>query len=233
LIDFDEKEHFVLLFLFQFPVMTSNFGLLVRPLYGSMCWGRSILGQNHLEGLAVRNLALVTGILTILSSSVLADTATPPSVQSPAPVLNCPAAEYDQFNFMIGEWVAGPSNGTSRDDRSRWDALANGCAILENWTAKGGNKGYSFNYYDLSDKKWHQNWIGANGDAVHFIGDWNGKMMAFRAEDVSSPQMQNVVLTMTFEPLPDGSVRQTGKTSSDGGKTFQFSYQLIYQRPAK
>ena len=35
---------------------------------------------------------------------------------------------------------------------------------------------------------------------------------------------------MTFEPRPDGTIRQSGTMSTDGGKTFQPSFDLIYTR---
>jgi hypothetical protein len=54
--------------------------------------------------------------------------------------------------------------------------------------------------------------------------------MQFRADDVATPQKQNVVLTMTFEPRPDGTIRQSGTMSTDGGKTFQPSFDLVYTR---
>jgi hypothetical protein len=54
--------------------------------------------------------------------------------------------------------------------------------------------------------------------------------MELRADDVSTPQKQSVVLTMTFEPRPDGTVRQSGTQSSDGGKTFSPAFDLIYAK---
>ena len=54
--------------------------------------------------------------------------------------------------------------------------------------------------------------------------------MEFRADDVSTPQKQPVVLTMTFEPRPDGTVRQSGTQSTDGGKTFSPAFDLIYTK---
>jgi hypothetical protein len=35
---------------------------------------------------------------------------------------------------------------------------------------------------------------------VHYIGSWVNGKMEFRADDISTPQKQKVVLTMTFEP---------------------------------
>jgi hypothetical protein len=173
---------------------------------------------------------IVLVCMSLIAASMASADVLPPKPQPAAAPVNCPAPEYRQFDFMAGAWVAGPSNANRRDDRSRWDKLANNCGLIENWTNQGGNKGYSLNYFDMADRKWHQHWIGADGDAVHFIGEWTGTMMAFKADDIATPGGGRQVLSMTFEPLPDGSVRQTGKISTDGGKTFALSYQLLYER---
>jgi hypothetical protein len=179
--------------------------------------------------------AVLSVSLAVLGCSfALAQTAPAPAgPPAPPPNLDCPGAEYDQFNFMVGEWVAGPTSGDKRPAKSRWDSLHTGCSILENWMPQSGQNGYSINYYDQADKKWHQHWVDAAGDAVHYIGEWKNGKMEFRAEDVSTPSMDKVVLTMTFEPKADGSVRQSGTMSTDGGKTYQPSFDLTYQRPPK
>lgn len=158
-----------------------------------------------------------------------ADTPAPPQ-PTPAAKLGCPAPENRQFDFMAGSWVVGQTGKIATPSQSKWTVQAQGCSIQENWFPSGKEGGNSINYYDLADKKWHQHWIGADGDAVHYIGAWTGTKMEFRAEDVSTPQMQNVILTMTFEPMPDGSVRQSGTQSVDGGKTFQPSFDLTYRK---
>ena len=65
---------------------------------------------------------------------------------------------------------------------------------------------------------------------MHYTGSWTGSKPEMRAGDVSTPQKQNVIVTMTFEPLANGTVRQSGTQSVDGGKTFQPSFYLIYTR---
>ena len=102
--------------------------------------------------------------------------------------------------------------------------------ILESWASARGGSGHSLNVYDQADGKWHQTWIDATGDQVHYIGTWVNGKMEFRADDVATPQKQKVVLTMTFEPRPDGTIRQSGTMSTDGGKTHTTSFDLVYTR---
>ncbi|MBI1211575.1 MAG: hypothetical protein GC190_08945 [Alphaproteobacteria bacterium] len=110
--------------------------------------------------------------------------------------------------------------------------LDRGCAILESWTGSNGGTGHSLNVYDQADGKWHQTWVGTTGNQVHYVGALKDGAMQLASDDVSTPQMAPVKLTMTFEPRPDGTVRQSGTISTDGGKTFQPSFDLIYS-PAK
>ena len=162
-------------------------------------------------------------LLLILGGAAFADAA-------PAAQPGCGAPEYRQFDFMIGEWVVGPTGKPETPAKARWDAQGKGCSIIENWLPKSGANGNSINYFDAADQKWHQLWVGADGNAVHYMGAWTGKTLELRAEDITTPQMTKVVLTMTFEPLADGSVRQSGTRSEDGGKSFHPSFDLTYRK---
>ena len=65
---------------------------------------------------------------------------------------------------------------------------------------------------------------------MHYVGSWTGSKLELKADDISTPKKAHVVLTMTFEPLPNGDVRQSGTQSTDGGKTFLPSFDLTYKR---
>jgi hypothetical protein len=154
------------------------------------------------------------------------------AAEAPAPPPNhrCPGPEYQQFMFWLGDWdVTRAANGQPAG-RNMIELAAGGCALLERWTSVGIHSGNSINVYDQADGKWHQYWVDSTGDLVHYVGAWAGGKMLFRADDVATPQKQNVVLTMTFEPRADGTVRQTGTISTDGGKTFEPSFDLIYTK---
>lgn len=181
------------------------------------------------RGTTMRTLAVAMSSL-VFAVVARADAAPPPAPQAPSGPQGCSAPEYRQFDFMAGEWNVGPTGKGDAPSRAKWAVQGKGCSIQENWFPKSGGNGNSINYFDLADKQWHQHWIGADGDAVHYVGAWTGKKMEFRADDISTPQMAKVVLTMTFEPLADGSVRQSGTQSTDGGKTFQPAFDLTYRK---
>lgn len=178
----------------------------------------------------MRNIIVGAGFIAISSTVALAQGTPPAQPQSKPPNFGCPGPEYQQFKFWIGEWRVTTTNGGKFAGDSKIELLDAGCVILENWKGGSGNSGHSLNVYDQADGKWHQTWIDATGDQVRYIGTWTSGKMEFRADDVSTPQKQNVILTMTFEPRPDGTVRQSGTTSTDGGKTFTTSFDLIYTR---
>lgn len=168
-------------------------------------------------------LALATSLAVTASAFAQGANQAPPNY-------GCPGPEYQQFKFWVGEWDVVTTAANKPAGQSKIELLAAGCIIFENWKGSNGGSGHSINVYDQADGKWHQTWVDATGDQVHYIGKWTGSKLEMRADDVSTPQKSNAVLTMTFEPLPNGDVRQSGTLSTDGGKTFQPSFDLIYKR---
>lgn len=177
----------------------------------------------------MRNIIVAIGLFAAASAAYADTPQAPPATQAP-PNFACPSVEYTQFRFWIGEWNVTQTNGGGPAGDSKIELLDHGCVIFENWKSKAGGSGHSLNVYDQADGKWHQTWIDATGNQVHYIGTWTGSKMEFRAEDISTPQKQRVFMTMTFEPRPDGTIRQSGTLSTDGGKTFNPSFDLIYTK---
>jgi hypothetical protein len=177
---------------------------------------------------------IVAIALSTTISTVAADPA--PAPQGPPPPANqqpnygCPGAEYQQFKFWLGDWNVTTTQGGNQAGENKIELHAAGCVILENWKSRSGGAGNSINVYDQADGKWHQTWVDSTGDQTHYIGEWKNGKMEFRADDVATPQKQRAILTMTFEPRPDGTVRQSGTISTDGGKTFTPSFDLTYTK---
>ena len=150
--------------------------------------------------------------------------------QGAPPNYGCPGAEYQQFKFWVGEWDVTTTADGKPAGQSKIELLGADCIIFENWKGANGGSGHSINVYDLADGKWHQTWVDATGDQVRYTGTWTGSKPDMRAEDISTPQKRNVIVTMSFEPQANGTVRQSGTQSVDGGKTFQPSFDLIYTK---
>jgi hypothetical protein len=183
------------------------------------------------KGSFMRNNIVAIAIAAMCSGTALADTTpAPPPPATQQPNYGCPGPEYQQFKFWIGEWNVTSTKGGKQAGESKIELLDAGCVIFENWKGASGGTGHSLNVYDQADGKWHQTWIDATGDQVHYIGEFKNGKMEFRADDIATPQKQKMILTMTFEPRADGTVRQSGTQSTDGGKTFAPAFDLIYTR---
>jgi hypothetical protein len=132
------------------------------------------------------------------------------------------SSEFRQFDFWIGEWdVKNPQGVPS--GTSSVQLILGQCIIFENWTGGSGTNGKSFNIYDTNDKKWHQTWVDDKGTFTHYIGE-----MVVTAE--TSVSGKPTLAKMTFTKMPNGDVRQHGENSTDGGKTWATSFDLIYSR---
>ena len=135
--------------------------------------------------------------------------------------------EFRQFDFWIGEWDVKNQQGVPSGSSSIQLILGQ-CIIFENWTGGSGTNGKSFNIYDTNDKKWHQTWVDDKGTFTHYIGGLiNGEMVVTADTIVSG---KPTLAKMTFTKMPNGDVRQHGENSTDGGKTWTTSFDLIYSR---
>ncbi len=135
--------------------------------------------------------------------------------------------EYRQFDFWIGEWAPQNPQGLTVGTSSI-QLILNDCVIFENWnTPQGGGK--SFSLWDARDGKWHQTWVDTRGGITHYAGGLEDNKMVLVAETIS-PTGQKGLTRMTYSKLADGSVRQHGEGSGDGGKTWATVYDFKYVR---
>ncbi len=159
---------------------------------------------------------------TVFLAWLLAAFTTPPSDDQPAPAApparqDCTAAEHRQFDFWIGEWdvkVKGQSAGTNRITED-----LKGCVIVEQWTAKGGGRGSSLNFYDRTTRAWHQTWIDEQGGALLLKGGLREGRMVLESEPLPDAKGVPTVQRITWSPDKDG-LRQHWESSADGGKTW-------------
>lgn len=146
-----------------------------------------------------------------------------PAAPAPAPPPACQSAEYRQFDFWIGTWDVFQPNGDKAGE-NRIEPISAGCALLENWSGRGGFTGKSLNIYDSTDKRWHQTWVDSSGSLLMIAGNLVDKRMVLGSETGSAHQR------ITWTPNDDGSVRQLWESSSDGGKTWAVLFDGKYVR---
>jgi len=173
--------------------------------------------------------AAAFGFVACLSApDAAAQTATPTRPPPPA----CTASEHRAFDFWIGEWDAYVSGSENLAGRSTIVSTDAGCVITEQWTsARSAYSGRSLNLFDATTGQWLQFWTDSQGEITRFVGGPTATGMQFLAADETAPdRLQKQTLRMTFTRNPDGSVRQFGEISSDGGRSWGPSYDFHYRR---
>ncbi len=76
----------------------------------------------------------------------------------------CPAPEYRQFDFWLGDWDTFEVGDTKTPiARARVDLIAGGCAVHELYEQTDGLIGDSILSFDPVRKVWQQTWVNNGG----------------------------------------------------------------------
>ena len=128
----------------------------------------------------------------------------------------CTEPAHRQFDFWGGDWdvrnPAGQLVGTNRIE-----IILGGCALAETWTSAGPHRGVSINFYDESTARWHQTWIGNDGQALYLDGSVQEGEMVLQGTGVARDGTKRSE-RITWTPNADGSVRQHWEISTDGAE---------------
>jgi tetratricopeptide (TPR) repeat protein len=145
----------------------------------------------------------------------------------------CDDAEFRQFDFWLGDWdVASAADGMHRGS-SHISKEMNGCVIWENWTSAGSPYfGKSYNTWNPNLKRWDQYWVDNAAGVMFFHGALKDNVMDYWTDDVPQASGGKLLRHLQFFNLGPDKVRQFSQGSSDGGKTWQTEYDLIYTRAA-
>jgi hypothetical protein len=165
-------------------------------------------------------IAAATILVTV--SSVQAQTAAqgPPS---------CGAAEYRQFDFWVGTWEVENPQGQLVGTNSITRAFG-GCVLVERWQSMtSAHAGSSHNIYDRVTGKWHQTWVDNSGLLLQLDGELKAGRMVLEG---TRPRQDGSMVRhrITWEPLPDGRVRQLWETSLDVGQSWNVAFDGLYVR---
>jgi hypothetical protein len=164
-----------------------------------------------------------TGLATLLLAAI---TAGAPGSAAPS---RCAAPEYRQFDFWAGDWDAYDADDTSKPAaRVRVDSILDGCALREDYRGDNGLIGQSLNIYDAVRRVWHQSWVTNRGQLLVLEGELRDGRMTLRATEATAAGP--VLWEGVWIPQPDGGVRETAKTSSDGGKTWKPAFDMLFRK---
>lgn len=152
----------------------------------------------------------------------------PAAPKTPPRPMDCKAPDHRQLDFWLGEWRVFNTADNVESSASRIERVLGGCAIQETYEAPkapgGPYAGSSYSAYDFATKKWRQFYVDTTGAVTHFVGGLEGADMVMSAQGFAGIQR------MVYRPQADGSVRQIGTVSTDGGKTWAPGYDYTYRR---
>ncbi|HUP66987.1 MAG TPA: hypothetical protein VM145_02075 [Sphingomicrobium sp.] len=167
----------------------------------------------------MRNICRSLAALSCLAAGpALAAQAAAPATPAANP---CATAEFHQFDFWAGQWdVYGPKG---KQVANSLIEKVYGCGIRENWMPFNAADGGSLNIYVPDKKQWEQFWIDSGGTRATFVGGLKGREMVIEGV------WGGPLVRITYTPNADGSVRQYGVQSTDGGKTWAPSFDFLYK----
>ena len=151
----------------------------------------------------------------------------PPLAAGETAKQNCTAPEYHQFDFWLGDWDAFDADNPAKPvARARITRILDGCVLLEDYEDTNGHHGQSFSVYDASRKAWHQSWVTNRGELLVIEGRFQAGEMLLNGSDLKNGSERGV--RGVWKPVA-GGVSETAVTSTDGGKTWQPWFDLVFR----
>ncbi len=142
--------------------------------------------------------------------------------------------EYRALDFWVGEWDVRPRGAAegTRPSRSRIELIEDQCVVYEAYSNPAGYSGRSFNAYQPEAKRWEQFWVDNKGARHHYVGEARDGNLYYEADGVRAggPSSPPAKVRMTFFNQGQDQVRQLGEQSTDGGRTWSVTYDLVYRR---
>jgi hypothetical protein len=138
------------------------------------------------------------------------------------------SANYSLLDFWVGDWKV--FEGKNLVGTNRIEKILKGCAVLEHWTDSLGNEGKSLFYFDLVTQNWKQVWVtDSRGMKEKVLRKINKDGSVLFQGEVLHPDGKKVLDRTTLFPQKN-DVRQVIEQSTDGGKSWQTTFDAIYKK---
>lgn len=172
--------------------------------------------------------AAVAAVLFVAPAFAQTLTAPPPP-----PAYACDGAAHRAFDFWLGAWDAYVTGTENLAGKSLIESADRGCVITEQWqSVRNPYSGRSLNAFDVTTGRWVQVWMDSGGEITRFEGRpaAAGSMVLTATAEKAPGRAAAIAVRMSFTRNVDGSVRQFGEQSTDGGATWTASYDFTYRR---
>jgi hypothetical protein len=112
---------------------------------------------------------------------------------------------------------------------NRIESVEGGCALYESWSSgKGGFTGRSLSSVG-GDGRWRQTWVDTSGLRLELVGGLVDGRMTLEGETPARTAGAGPVRNrVTWNPEPEGRVRQLWEASEDAGKTWTTVFDGTY-----
>ena len=164
-------------------------------------------------------------VLYLVLAAVAEAHAAPPDSPS-----KCPAAEYRQFDFWLGDWDTFDKTGDTSTSiaRTHVDPIAGGCAVHELYEQTDGLIGDSILSFDPVRKRWQQTWVTNGGSLMVLSGAFKAGAVTLEGE-YHSANGKSTLQRITWK-AEDGGVRELAVSSKDGGKTWEPAFDVLFKK---
>ena len=142
----------------------------------------------------------------------------------------CCGAEYQQFDFWVGDWEVFNEEG-EKIGENLVEKLEDNCILNENWQGEKGGSGKSYNYYDPSDETWNQLWISNTGNILKLKGIASANKMVLKSEPTKGKKGE-FYNQITWTKNDDGSITQLWEILDAEGNLLNDAFKGIYKRKA-
>ena len=152
------------------------------------------------------------------------------SAAPPASSAKCPAPEYRQFDFWLGDWDTFEVVGDTATSiaRAHVDLSAGGCAVHELYEQTDGLIGDSILSFDPVRKVWQQTWVTNGGSLMVLTGVFRGGVVTLEGE-YHSGSGKGFLQRITWKAEGSG-VRESAVLSKDGGKTWEPAFDVLFKK---
>jgi hypothetical protein len=151
---------------------------------------------------------------------------TPGVVPAPgSPQDFCSAPEFDQFDFLIGDWAIEGTNGLLIGASAVAEDLSD-CLIVEEIATPKGYRSVSFRGYDPREGQWYQTLVDSEGQRFTLIGGLEGDALVLEG-DAPGPGASGATERLRVTTEPEGAgARQVWEVQR--GATWQTELELSY-----